>query len=407
MTMLTPTVGAAFKRSLFWIGAVTAILVVAAVVLVTRGASAPNGIHLAATNPGPSGAMALAEVLRDHGVTVVTTDTLAATRAALEAKGTTLLLHDEGGYLTGDQLRALSGLARHTVLIEPGLEQLHSLAPDVAAAGAVSGVLKADCEVPAVSRAGAVLGDGHGYRLVGGAADGVRCLGSGDDVYSLIQLGADGRLVTVLGTSAALTNERVAEQGNAALALTLLGAEPTLVWYQPTLIDLSGADAPTLAELTPAWLSLVMTMLLLVVIAAGVWKGRRLGPLIVEHLPVTVPASETMEGRARLYQKASARLRALDSLRIGTVSRLATACGLPSTATVDEVVAITAAVTGNELGPLRKLLVDTTPTSDRELIRLSDELLTLEKTVLRSLRPDPPHPQKSPDTRARSRRMNP
>lgn len=393
MTVLTPTLRGSLRRSLFWIGAVTTLIVVAAVVLVTRGASTPNGVYLSSTNPAPGGAMALAEVLQEHGVAVVSTDTLEDTRTALQSEGTTLLLHDDGSYLTEAQLGSIAGLAEHTVLIEPGFTQLQAIAPAVAAAGAVSGELAADCEVIAVVRAETVVGDGSGYRQIDDRAgnddkaSSERCLGSGDDVYSLIQVATDGRLVTVLGTSAALTNERVVEQGNAALAITLLGAERTLVWYQPSPADLSGADAPTIAELTPAWLSLIMALLLLVVVAAGVWKGRRLGPLVVENLPVTVPASETMEGRARLYQKGSARLRALDALRIGTIARLATACGLPRTASVEDVVGGAAAVTGREHGQLRRLLLETVPTTDRDLIRLSDELLTLERDVTRATRP--------------------
>ncbi len=41
-------------------------------------------------------------------------------------------------------------------------------------------------------------------------------------------------------------------------------------------------------------------------IAAAFWRGRRFGPLVVENLPVTVRASETMLGRARLYEKSRA-----------------------------------------------------------------------------------------------------
>ncbi len=117
------------------------------------------------------------------------------------------------------------------------------------------------------------------------------------------------------------------------------------------------------------------------VIAAGIWRGRRFGPLVVENLPVTVRASETMEGRARLYQKSSARLRALDSLRIGTIARLARSCGLPRLATVEEVVAAVAPLTGRPVTEVRGLLIDRHPASDAELVVLSDELLELERNV--------------------------
>ena len=249
-------------------------------------------------------------------------------------------------------------------------------------AGAVTGELAADCDLAAVERAGSVLGDGSGYRVIS-TVDTPEfehvesCLGSGDETYSLLQFEGEGRTITVLGASAALSNEHVAESGNAALALNLLGENATLVWYQPTIADAAGSTA-TIADLTPAWLSAVLALLFLVVIAAGVWRGRRMGPLVVENLPVTVPSNETMDGRARLYQKASARLRALDALRVGTVARLATACGLARTASVAEVAAVTASITGKSLHEVRWLLLEAEPATDRDLIQLSDDLLVLD-----------------------------
>ena len=71
-------------------------------------------------------------------------------------------------------------------------------------------------------------------------------------------------------------------------------------------------------------------MLVLVALGAVFWRSRRVGPLVVENLPVVVRASETMEGRARLYERSNSRLHALDALRVGTVARLARTCGLPA-----------------------------------------------------------------------------
>ena len=105
------------------------------------------------------------------------------------------------------------------------------------------------------------------------------------------------------------------------------------------------------------------------------------GPIVVENLPVVVRASETMEGRARLYSRAKARLRALDALRIGTVDRLARAVGLPRTATVDEVISAVSALTGRDRAGVAAVLLDATPHTDAELVRLSDELLALAAAV--------------------------
>ena len=74
---------------------------------------------------------------------------------------------------------------------------------------------------------------------------------------------------------------------------------------------------PDIAALTPGWVTPVMLLLVRRLRRRRVWRGRRFGPLVVENLPVVVRAGETREGRARLYQRSSARLRAADALRIG------------------------------------------------------------------------------------------
>jgi hypothetical protein len=187
----------------------------------------------------------------------------------------------------------------------------------------------------------------------------------------------------VLGAGDALTNEFVLEQGNAALALGLLGRTELLVWYLPGLDDL--AAPPSLGEVSPDWVTPSVLLLILVVVAAAFWRGRRLGPLVVENLPVVVRASETMEGRARLYQRSSARGRALDALRVGTVSRLATALRLGRAATVDDVAWATADRTGRDLQQVRQLLIDAEPATDADLVRLSDGLLDLEHALRAAL----------------------
>ena len=116
-----------------------------------------------------------------------------------------------------------------------------------------------------------------------------------------------GGEVALVAATTVFENEHVDESGNAALAIGLLGASDELVWYLPGPGDADAAEAPTLAELTPGWVSPVMVLAIAVTIAAGVWRGRRFGPLVVERLPVQVPAGETSEGRARLYARSAAR----------------------------------------------------------------------------------------------------
>ncbi len=54
------------------------------------------------------------------------------------------------------------------------------------------------------------------------------------------------------------------------------------------------------------------------------WRGRRLGPLATEPLPVVVKAIETTRSRGRLYRKSGDRAHAADALRSATRARAAT-----------------------------------------------------------------------------------
>lgn len=385
--VLTPTAGRVVRRSLFWVGAVVVALVVAIIIIGSAGSNV-GGVPLASDNPAPGGAMAVAEVLKQQGVDVVATSTLDETTNAIDdPSGATLLLYDVDGYLDDAQLREAVRLAGTVILVDPGFTELRAVAPEVAQAGFVDEVLDADCSVTAVQKAETVSGAGSGFRVVDDEAESTTCLGSGDEVYSLVGLPSDDRDLWILGATGALTNELVINDGNAAFALNLLGAHDTLVWYIPSFADVPDAGPETMGELSPAWVTPVLSLLVLTALAGAIWRGRRLGPLVIENLPVTVRASETMLGRARLYERSSSRLRALDALRIGSIQRLAGLCGLPRVATVDDVVSTVASVTGRQVADIRSLLVDANPLTDRDLIDLSDALLLLERDVAIAVRP--------------------
>lgn len=380
--VITPAPRRVLARALVFVGIGLFLL---AIVLISIGAGrqAVAGIPFSATNAAPEGSMAIAEVLRQQGVKVTAAASLTEAASAVKDRSrSTLLIYDPKGFLSDLQLQQATRLARHVVILDPGFTELGAVAPAVAQAGVVSGSLSADCDVPAVQKAGSVSGGGSGFRILNASTTATGCLASGDRVFSLVQL--DDGALTILGTTDALTNQYVADKGNAALALNLLGQDPNLVWYLPGYADLpTGGD---ISALTPRWVVPIALLLAVIFIASAVWHGRRMGPLVIENLPVTVRASETMLGRARLYENSSSRLRALDSLRIGSIGRLAVLCGLPRVATVDEVVTSVSKLVGAQPLEVRRLLVDDIPGTDRKLIRLSDDLLLLERQVTTALR---------------------
>lgn len=383
---MTPTVRRTAQRAAFWvvIGVVGLIVVI---VLLALRAGAAAGIPLAADNPAPQGAMAVAEVLRQQGVDVIETATLSDTEDALSggASETTVLLWDIDLLLDADQHDRLLLATDDLVVLDPTFLELQDLAPGIAQAGATEGEFEADCDLTAVEKAGSVDAGGSAYRIVD-APDAIGCLAD-DDAYGLVQTSHGGGTVTLLGLTEVLMNGEITKAGNAALALNLLGTHETLIWYIPSADDLGDQAPPSIGDLTPPWVTPFAIMLGLVALGAVFWRARRVGPLVVENLPVVVRASETMEGRARLYERSNSRLHALDALRVGTVARLARTCGLPRTATVGEVVDAVAALTGRDRGAVADILIDHAPSTDAELVHLSDQLLRLEEDAAQHGRP--------------------
>jgi hypothetical protein len=406
----TPTLRAAGRRARFWvIAGVGVVAVSVAATLIAGGAHAP-GAPLAADNAAPDGARAVIEVLRGQSVTVTVAGTLGAARAAAAgAADPVLFFSDANSYLDAGQLTAMAGLARRTVVAGPDFLALQTLAPGVGFGGVARAGVEAptaQCTVPAAVKAGTLAPGGSMLSLAPkatGEIDAVLtgCFPGGRHTFALVEQVRSGRALTLLAGTAAFSNDKVGTAGNAALALNLLGASDTVVWYLPTLADVARDGPPSLGVLTPGWVTPTLLLLVLAALAAMIWRGRRFGPLVAENLPVTVRAGETMEGRARLYARGNARLRAIDALRIGAVQRLARRVGLPRTASLDDIVVAVAAITGWESGQVRAALVDTLPARDDDLIALSDRIRDLELDTIRATTPHqpgttPPHGRMDP-----------
>lgn len=378
------------KRWRFWLILAAVAIVGLLVVAVASGTGGGSGAPYSITSATPDGSKALAEVLRQQGVDVIKADSLAeAQDEVAAAPGATLAFADPSGYLSDDRLADAAELADTVVLFLPGSNELRAFAPGIAPAGAPQNIdgVEAGCSLPAAERAGTIIGDGRTYRATA-ATDAELCFRSSDDSYSVVRAETPNGTVTVLGTADVLSNEGIAGAGNAALALGLLGENDTLVWYVPTADDVEADGPADITSLTPNWVTPVLLLAVFTFIAAAIWRGRRLGPLVVENLPVTVRSRETMEGRARLYARAGAHTHALDSLRIGTITRLSSVLGLPRNATVDEVATSAAAVLSDwSLGDIRSVLVDATPAGDADMVLLSDRLQLLETAVTRAVRP--------------------
>jgi len=394
-TVIAPSTRNRVRRNRGLIVAVLAIAVLAALTALAASSTRLGYLDPEATDP--SGARALSRLVTAQGVTVHKTTTLRDTLAQLDRfNNATLLVVTQGLQSDADAQQRLgemlSAAARaHTVLLTPGPELLNGLALDVEVSGFAAGdVVEPQCSSSVPSRAGNALMGGVTYRSrstlpvleVQSACYPV------DGRASLLSLGSkSGRPVaTIFGSAAAFTNEHLAENGNAALAMGVLGTRPHLVWFlaSRTDADLITATSPTVSDLVPTWVGLALAQVAIVVLGLAWWRGRALGPVVSEPLPVVVRAAEATEGRARLYRKISARGHAAEALRQATMSRLRTDLHLPATADL-YIVAHAIETRGHRdaLSVIR-VLAHSEPTSDDDLVRLADELDALEQEVRRS-----------------------
>ena len=365
------------------------VLLAAAVAIAAVRSDAESG-SLDPRSADPSGSRAVAELLADQGVSTRLVTTLNEAAAAV-GSDTTLLVARPDLLTDRQQDRLHSAFANsggRTVLVAPTTPSVGTLAPGVDADPAPSfdTTLSPNCSLPAARRAGKAETGGIRYTTNAPGAD--SCY-PGDGLPTLLRVpAAEGNGDTVvLGAPDILQNERLDKQGNASLALQLLGSRPHLVWYLPSLSDDSATDAGdrSFVDLMPSgWLWGTLQLFVAAILAA-LWRARRLGPLVPEKLPVAIRASETVEGRARLYRKSNARDRAAAALRSTTRTRLAPLVGVsPAQAHAPEaLLPALSAQLRREGQALHSLLFGPPPSDDAALIALADQLDALEREVRR------------------------
>ena len=332
----------------------------------------------------PDGARAIAHVLGDHGVRVVprtSGDDVLDDVAAAGGRATVLVARtDLLSAGTTAQLRSVvDRTAADVVLVEATATVLADLDLPVEVAPTSSPTaLDPRCDDPTARRAGRATGGRTAYAASSATAS---CYPTDEGATYLRLRTPAGGSVVLLGSGDPLTNGALADQGNAALAVGTLGADPVLVWWTPVPAASSGGGQASLTELLPHQVGWVAAQLAVVLLVVMIWRGRRLGRLVTEPLPVVVRSVETTLGRAALYRRARARGRAASVLRAAAGRRIAVACGLPRTAAPETVAALAAERTGRPHTDVTALLSGPPPTDDAELVRLARALDSLESAL--------------------------
>lgn len=326
-------------------------------------------------NASPTGARAVAQVLADEGIevdVVRSADQLEAT----DVTGALVVVTATDQLGQGTTQRLLDHVPPgQLVVVDPPEEVVEVLGGPSPVAVPHRDPVPAQCEDPRFSGLDLEVPWAYDFSSTQG------CFG-GQAGHALA---VDAQGLTFFGAGRALSNDLVLDGDNAAVALRLLGQRDRLVWYVPTIADLAAGDGVGLRQFLPAWTNQALVLLLLTVLAVMWWLGRRLGPLVVEPLPVVVRSLETTESRGRLYRRAADRGHAAAALRSGSRARLARSLALPHTDTAG-LVAAAADAAGRRTDDVRALLGDdaSPPTIDHDLITLAHALADLESEVRRS-----------------------
>jgi hypothetical protein len=375
----SPTARSAWRgsRLIVILGAI--ILIVSVFTVLIKPEEVPPK-HLDPADTSSVGSMALAELLRDKGVTVDRVDSVEGALAKASGASGRLLFVTDTTYFDESALARIPG-DRVVVGDVLGLDELAPGVRRLPGAGARDRSREPDCELPAARTAGSVF---LGGVVLSGPPGSTGCypVAKGS---ALVSYSNAGGTTTVVGSAEFMTNLRLAEDGNAALALNLLGSATSITWLvqpdNPPVGALPGEEGASLYDLMPVSIPWAVLMSIITVLLVAYWRGRRLGPVMVERLPVVVRAAETVEGRGRLYRARRARDRAADSLRAGTIDRLTPRLGLGSGSGQHELVAAIAVRTGQDAQQVGAALYGPPPADDAGLVALAGYLDVIERTI--------------------------
>lgn len=328
------------------------------------------------------GARAVVTVLADLGVpTEVVGDVPELTAAA--SAGSNVVLADPGA-LTDEELQRVGEVVTSS---GASLLVLTAVTGDLDALGIDAEVVDVQdtedrepaCSAPVAERAGSARTGGVVYDVPPGATG---CYPVGDEA-SLLLLPDDR--VALLGAPDVFTNTSVDSEGNASLALGLLAAAPDgepveqVLWLVPRPDrDLLGTPDRTIGELVPDAITWAAVQVAVAVALLALWRGRRLGRVVTEPLPIVVRAAESVEGRGRLYRAAGARAEAAEALRSGARARLGRRLQVPPETGPDGLVDVASARLGEDPRRVGDLLYGAAPQDDEALVRLARALDTLD-----------------------------
>ena len=369
MTVSAPARGArrSSRRTPLLIGLGMLLALVVISILTRDRATFPDPLD--PRNPDRDGAQAIARVLDRQGVDVRVVRGQAAFLDARVDDATLVVVTNprDLGESTLQRLRERADDAAALVVVGAAEGLVDQF--DIDAQSSFSGDRPAGCDED--------LARGLVVRTYGGSGlNAPGCFGS-DEAAMLVHRDD----LWLMASPESFTNQHVLDSDNGALALRLLGQQDRVVWYVADVDDTAVSDGVELSGLLPRWLVPGLYLLLAGVVALILLRGRRLGPLVTEPLPVVVRAAESTRSRGQIYRRTGDRQHAAAILVGAARRRLIEALRLPRGSSVDILAAAAASRTGRDPREVFDLLRDPVVAKDSQLVELGQRLLELENEV--------------------------
>ena len=404
---MTATTRAGTGRGV-WIGG---ILLVAAIVLVLVLSSRQSAsLPFDPSSSAPDGYRALAILLRERGAEVRATSAADA-RESPPAAGQVLVV-PEPDLLTTPEYDSVRDAARSGATVVLGAERVDDEGdvlddPFFGARWVDARTLAdtpaeptgpGDCDIARLDGLGPIdTAFSDVLPLRGAGSEGRRCYGDISGAYVLEERVGEGTVVT-LGSPYLWANARLQpdkEHGgepldNAAMALRLLGPTPdgattgtsiAFVDATPTAgVAPDGSSSPL--DLLPTGVKLALVQLVAAFLVYAWWRSRRLGPVVVERMPVEIAGSELVAAVGDLLRRKGTPQRAADVLRADARHELSGRLGVPREAPPDALARVVAERSGRDAAEVAAVLMDGPVESAEALVRLAGALSDIRQEVL-------------------------
>lgn len=353
------------------------ILALVSIVTLLFAPPARNAIPLHPNNVQDDGTAALVNILRQQGVQVQVADSLPQVEAAATRETTVVLLNVAP--LDDDQRDRIRQLPATVVMGFGSLDDVGELSRSVETyPQAPPDYVTAQCDDPDAQAAARISGTWASMRKQPNAEDVTICfpVPERSDLGAFAAWKENGAQRYALADTDLFTNAELANDGNAALTLRLLGKHETLIWF--TALD---ADSTLAITYAPTWYRAFIWLGCVLLVAMIWWRAPRFGPVATEQLPVVVKGGEIVRGVGRLYYHHRTVEHAATALRTGTLTRLRKQLGLGAQTNETATIAAIAAQVNRSESSLHLLLAGPAPASAAQLTDLANELATLEREV--------------------------